>query len=236
MLITADGGARHEAGLGDRRPRRRDRRQLRADRGRARRSVEDGVTIIGPLNLPATMPAHASQLYAQQRSRTCSHSRRRRRRADARLRRRDRRRRAASPTSGEIRHTSRWRPATADAAARRAMTRLDRQLTSSSWPPSSASRSSRRCRRMLHTPLMSATNAIHGDRRSVGAIVVAGAHTARSSHGPRHRSRSRSARSTSSAASWSPTACSRCSSASSARSPSRGRATRRDAEACRSRR
>ena len=31
------GGARHAARLGDRRPRRRDRRQLRADRGRARR-------------------------------------------------------------------------------------------------------------------------------------------------------------------------------------------------------
>ena len=28
-------------------------------------TVESGVTIVGPVNLPSTMPAHASQLYAR---------------------------------------------------------------------------------------------------------------------------------------------------------------------------
>ena len=65
VLITADMVARHGAGLGDRRPRRRARRQLRADAGRRDRSSSHGVTILGPTNLPATVPYHASQMYAK---------------------------------------------------------------------------------------------------------------------------------------------------------------------------
>ena len=57
--------ATHAAGLGDRRPRGRDRRQLRAHPRRARRSSRPGVTIIGPVNLPATVPFHASQMFGR---------------------------------------------------------------------------------------------------------------------------------------------------------------------------
>ena len=52
-------------GLGDRRPGRGARRQLRADARRARRVVEHGVTIIGWFNLASTVPYHASQMYAR---------------------------------------------------------------------------------------------------------------------------------------------------------------------------
>ena len=58
-------GARHGAGLGDRRPGGRARRQLRAHQGRTRSVVENGVTILGPTNLPSEVPAHASQMYAK---------------------------------------------------------------------------------------------------------------------------------------------------------------------------
>ena len=58
-------GEDDEARLGDRRPRRRRRRQLRAVASRARRSHVGGVTILAPLNLPATMPFHASLLFSR---------------------------------------------------------------------------------------------------------------------------------------------------------------------------
>ena len=55
----------HEAGLGDRRPGRRDRRQLRADRaGRDRRQARREDRRPGR-TWPSTMPDHASQLYAK---------------------------------------------------------------------------------------------------------------------------------------------------------------------------
>ena len=56
---------RHAAGLGDRRPRGRGRRQLRAHarrRGRGRRTAS---LILGPLNLPSAHALHASQLYSR---------------------------------------------------------------------------------------------------------------------------------------------------------------------------
>ncbi len=65
VLITAEMVRAMAPGLGDRRPGGRARRQLRADpsgRGSPRSS---GVTILGPLNLPATVPFHASQMYAR---------------------------------------------------------------------------------------------------------------------------------------------------------------------------
>ncbi len=65
---------------------------------------------------------------------------------------------------------------------------------------------------MLHTPLMSGTNAIHGIV-IVGAILVAGRRDARHADARRRLLRGRARRRrTSSAASSSPTGCSRCSS------------------------
>ena len=60
--------------------------------GRARSSTRDGVTIVGLLNLPSTMPTHASQLYARNVTALLAHLAPGRR-ADARLGRRDHRRR-----------------------------------------------------------------------------------------------------------------------------------------------
>ena len=58
-------GRGHAAGLGDRRSRRRARRQLRADPAPTRWSSHHGVTILGPSNLPALVPYHASQMYSK---------------------------------------------------------------------------------------------------------------------------------------------------------------------------
>ena len=67
VLVTADGGRADEAGLGDRRHGGLGaRRQLRAVEGRRDdRQTPNGVTIIAPDNLPATMPAGASAFYAR---------------------------------------------------------------------------------------------------------------------------------------------------------------------------
>ena len=67
------GGREDAAGLGDRRPRRRDGRQLRAHPPRRGRSTSDGVTIVGTLNLPSAMPGHASQLYSRNVSALLEH-------------------------------------------------------------------------------------------------------------------------------------------------------------------
>ena len=65
---------------------------------------------------------------------------------------------------------------------------------------------------VLHTPLMSGTNAIHGIvARRARMLVSWAAPTRRCTRIVGLRRRGRSARSTWSAASWSPTACSRCS-------------------------
>ena len=63
-LIPASAVARDAARVGDRRPRGRDGRQLRADRA-GEEVVREGVTIVGLTNLPSTMPYHASQMYAR---------------------------------------------------------------------------------------------------------------------------------------------------------------------------
>ena len=64
ILITQGNGARHGARFRDRRSGRRARRQLRTDQA-GETVIEHGVTIIGPVNLPATVPYHASQMYAR---------------------------------------------------------------------------------------------------------------------------------------------------------------------------
>ena len=60
--------------------------------------VAHGVTIHGPTNLPATMPVHASQLYARNVTELLKRVRQGRR-ARARLRRRGHRRAPASRTA-----------------------------------------------------------------------------------------------------------------------------------------
>ena len=56
--------ARNARGLGDRRPRRRSGRQLRVTRP-GETAVVDDVTVVGLTNVPATMPVHASQMYSR---------------------------------------------------------------------------------------------------------------------------------------------------------------------------
>ena len=58
-------GEGHGAGFGDFRSRRRARRQLRTDEGRAKPSSQHGVTIIGAINVASGVPYHASQMYAR---------------------------------------------------------------------------------------------------------------------------------------------------------------------------
>ena len=57
-------GAEDATRLGDRRPRRRGGRELRADHARSE-TDEGGVTIVGLTNLPSLMAADASRLYAR---------------------------------------------------------------------------------------------------------------------------------------------------------------------------
>ena len=162
MLITGGRWSqRMRAGLGHRRPGRRDGRQLRADAARPARSHAHGVTRPRPVNLPSTMAVHASQLYARNvatlRAATC------RPRASSRSIRRDEITRGALVThDGAVVHQATRRP---DGGPRRMTDDVEpdhRQLyvfvlavfvgyeVISKVPP------------MLHTPLMSATNAIHG--------------------------------------------------------------------------
>ena len=65
MLITARNGRRHAARLGDGRSGGRARRQLRTDAAGRNRGQHGGVTILGPTNLPADVPYHASQMFAK---------------------------------------------------------------------------------------------------------------------------------------------------------------------------
>ena len=67
----------HAARLGDRRPRRRDRRQLRADAARRDRRHERRHDPRPARTSPSTMPTHASQLYARNVSALLRTSRRR---------------------------------------------------------------------------------------------------------------------------------------------------------------
>ena len=65
ILITRGDGGAHGAGIGDRGYRRRARRQLRADPAGRRRWNPAACSILGPVNLPSTIPYHASQMYAK---------------------------------------------------------------------------------------------------------------------------------------------------------------------------
>ena len=67
VLVTADGGQGHEAGLGHRRHGGERPRRQRASCRKAGETIvtDNGVTIIAPDNLPATMPVGASAFYAR---------------------------------------------------------------------------------------------------------------------------------------------------------------------------
>ena len=65
VLVTEAMVARHGRGRGHRRHGRRLGRQLRAVGGRRGRRASAGVTVVGLTNPPASMPTHASFLYAR---------------------------------------------------------------------------------------------------------------------------------------------------------------------------
>ena len=158
--------------------------------------VKHGVTICSPLNLPATMPEHASRAVLEEHLRA-ARADARRRQAGPGLRRRGPRRCPASPGGwkGRLMYT--------ELLANIAILVLSGFVGFAviSKVPNT-----------LHTPLMSGTNAIHGIV-VLGALVVLGQVEDPSMRDCRSSCSSRwcSERSTSSVASWSPTACSACS-------------------------
>ena len=65
VLITEEMVRVDEARQRHRRPRGGDRRQLRADAARRDVDAATACSIIGPLNLAASMPLHASQMFSR---------------------------------------------------------------------------------------------------------------------------------------------------------------------------
>ena len=118
--------------------------------------VREGVTIVGPTNLAATMPYHASQLYSRNVTRRPPASRPGRP-AGARLRGRDHCGRVRDPEGGR----SVTEPSFLIELTILVLAIFLGFEVISKVPP------------LLHTPLMSGTNAIHGIV-IVGAILVAG--------------------------------------------------------------
>ena len=116
--------------------------------------VESGVTIVGLVNLPSTMPAHASQLYARNVMALLQHLAPEGE-LEARLGRRDHRRRVCHPEGG-----------------RRMTTSFLIELTVLILAAFLGFEVVSKVPTLLHTPLMSGSNAIHGIV-VVGAIIVA---------------------------------------------------------------
>ena len=187
-----------------------------ASPSRARKWCKHGVVIVGPINLPSTVPYHASQMYARTVTNYLLHLLKD---GSLQLDLSDELTRGPLVThQGEIVHE------VVKATLATLMQSWTRESIMQPTPIEvglyifilagfSAITSSRACRRLLHTPLMSATNAISGISL-IGSLVVVGArYTTRSA-----RSSASSPwpvpRRTSSAASSSPTACSPCSRAS----------------------
>ena len=119
--------------------------------------VDGGVTIVGSTNLPSTMPTHASQLLSRNIAALVGAARARRR-ARARLGRRDRRRRVRDAEGG-------------DGMSHGAL--LVFELTILVLAIFLGFEVVSKVPTLLHTPLMSGTNAIHGIV-IVGAMLVAG--------------------------------------------------------------
>ena len=206
-----------QPGLGDRRPRRRVRRQLRPDR--AGPVVErNGVTIDGTLNLPSQMPFHASLLYANNVANLLTAPRAGGRAERSTSRTRSRPAAASRTTAGSS--TSECAKRSRDASERMSGDLIN-EITIFVLAVFVGFEVISKVPTMLHTPLMSGTNAIHGIVL-LGGLLVVGRRGRRHAR-PRSpaRSRSCSARSTSSVASSSPTACSRCSRAAANASPRR---------------
>ena len=118
--------------------------------------VREGVTIVGPTNLAATMPYHASQLYSRNVTAVLQHLAPDGQ-AGARLRGRDHCRRLRDPEGGR----SVTEPSFLIELTILVLAIFLGFEVISKVPP------------LLHTPLMSGTNAIHGIV-IVGAILVAG--------------------------------------------------------------
>ena len=206
-----------KAGSVDRRPGRRERRQLRADRARPDRRQARRHDRLAAEPARRTMPEHASQLYArnvQELLEPDRQGRRGRRGAvdRARLRRRDRRRRVRH---ARRRDRPRGRQGRGRPAALGETTMFVTNLAILVLAGFVGYAVISKVPNTLHTPLMSGTNAIHGIV-VLGGILVLGLERGprRVQQGRCSSSRSSSARSTSSAASSSPTGCSRCSRAS----------------------
>ena len=119
----------------------------------------DGVTIVGTLNLPSAMPGHASQLYSRNVSALLEHL------APAgelvaRLGRRDHRRRLRAPPASTEARMSHYAQLVVELTILALAIFLGIEVIS-------------KVPTLLHTPLMSGTNAIHGIV-IVGAILIAG--------------------------------------------------------------
>ena len=121
--------------------------------------VREGVTLVGPTNLPSTMPFHASQLYARNVFALLHHLAPEGE-LGARLGRRDHRRRLRDPQAGGagVSHD----------------TLLVFELTILVLAIFLGFEVISKVPTLLHTPLMSGTNAIHGIV-IVGAMLVLGA-------------------------------------------------------------
>ena len=146
--------------------------------------AENGVIVLGPTNLPATVPYHASQMYAKNISTLLLHLTREGALAidtDDEIaagtlvshRGQVVHPRVRELLGGRLRRGGPERSAPAERTLQGIIDRWTSSLRcsrSSCWPCSSASRSSRRCRRWLHTPLMSGNTAISGIT-VIGAIL-----------------------------------------------------------------
>ena len=136
------------------------------------RSTSSGVTIIGPLNLPSTMPTHASQLYARNVVRAPRRTSRPGGELHARLGRRDH-----APATVRARGAK-----DAEAARMSHYAQLVVELTILALAIFLGVEVISKVPTLLHTPLMSGTNAIHGIV-IVGAMLVAGDRRSRPAHG-----------------------------------------------------
>ena len=188
VLVTASHGRGHGQRGGRRRHGGRPGRQLRADQGRRGGRSQRGVHVVGMANPPSGMPTHASFLYARNVANVLGLDGPRGH-AGPRLGRRDRR-----PACACCARANRWRrPRWSCSAARTEDRRSDRQSCTRA-PDAGRRRSSTgivayltvfvlaafvgievvsKVPSILHTPLMSGSNAIHGIVL-VGALTIMG--------------------------------------------------------------
>ena len=129
--------------------------------------VKEGVTIAGPLNLPATMPDHASSLYARNVQSLLGVMTGEEGALDARLRGRGDRRRLH-----HARRPDRARGRQAGRGGDRLAMDLLTELTILVLAAFVGFEVISKVPNTLHTPLMSATNAIHGIVLLGGLLVI----------------------------------------------------------------